>query len=224
MKSELRWLGGCALAALLALPAACSSDSGEETETEKEKEKECGGFLDEAPQAEVTVRIRNEGAAPVFLFGADCTSDIDVLLTDPVGNERWHRSGACVLTCEYLQEGEIYDCSCGGPPAIKVAPGGVYETNWTGTYREERVMPDSCYLDPAHTLPSCPQNVAAPAGDYVVGVRGYATIDCYGSGACDCTADANGVCELDGDPTGDVALREAQVSFPTDMMVEIVFD
>ena len=92
------------LALLLIVPIACG-----EPEPSGPDDPLCDEWNDEAPVNDVTVRIRNDTANPIYLGSGQqtCESWIDVFLSDADGNAVSFRNSICGGTCEDLREGLV---------------------------------------------------------------------------------------------------------------------
>ncbi len=183
---------------------------------------------DTSTPAAVTVRIRNDGSAPIYLGSASggCTPYIDLLLSRGGDNVPFHTDASCTGTCELLQQGELA-CTdeCAVPPLIYIEPGGSYEETWAGTVFQHRDdMPEGCYFDASYASGGCQQIVVAPDGDYVFTVNAWDDMgDCAGPESCECTPDVDGSCAMYNfiPPAGTPRQASASFRYPDDTTVEI---
>jgi hypothetical protein len=216
-------------AAVATMAALGACDSTVETEPD---DPFCDDYREQAPTQSVTVTIRNEGATPIYLGSTGCSTAIDVLLQDAAGQPRDWQPNQCFFSCELLQESSDWGCTadCPQPPLIFVAPGGSYETSWSGTYREQVAMPAACYAgaNPVDASDNtCAQTVVATAGDYTLTVNAWDELQGCENATCGCTPDVNGSCKLetyeawlDGEPRS----ASATVSYPSANTIDVVFN
>jgi hypothetical protein len=112
------------------------------------------------------------------------------------------------------------NCNFSTPTTFLLEPGATREATWDGVGQfranDEWSMPCHCYSKIGYPGAACDRVVTAPEGLYRIDALGYAECD-------DCACDDEGVC------TGKTAGVEATatpvtMSFPTDTLVEVVFD
>jgi len=173
------------------------------------------------------VRVQNNRSTPIYLGdpNAGCGPTPVFALSDASGTPVEQYPGGCGNTCEQLQhQGDYCTGACMMPILVRINPAGSYDSNWAGTVFEARDMPLACYFDQSFTPQTCDQRLVAETGSYTVKVEAYADASCN-VGSCDCTPDANGSCEVSsgGQPTGAALGSQAQISFPNDSLVEVVF-
>ena len=213
---------------LVGAPVACTSTVDDPGDT-----VDCQSFADESTHLAVSVVIRNDTGAPLFLGnGNTCSYDITLLLADPDGQPRtWRADGVCDFTCESLQDhGAECPAICPIAPVIYLAPGGSHVEEWTGLYHEPRTMSEACWHSYEYSADGqCLQLVTAPDGDYTFTARGWTDVDGCDGGSCLCTPDASGSCELDSMQSATLTSgtgRDASATLrhPSETTVEIVFD
>jgi hypothetical protein len=194
---------------------------------------DCEGFADAPVDGPVSVVIRNDTGAPLFLGDDDaCSYNIELELADADGQPLvWRGDGLCMFTCEHLQQsGAGCPAICPIPPLVYIEPGGSYTDEWTGRYREERVMPESCWLEPDYSgTGRCDQLITAPDGDYRLTARAWTALDNCDADPCLCTPDPSGSCLIDSMGSASVTTSTAReatttVTYPSQTSVEIVFD
>ena len=204
------------LASLTAAAPACKND------VETDEEALCGPYDDQAAEAEVLVRVHNQGTEPIYLGGSGCGTWIDLLLADAQGTDLTWRVDSCTFTCEELRREGDFACAagCAMPPTYMVAPGGYYETSWSGTYLSQEPMPSDCYGGVDHPT-TCQQQIVAPAGSYSVTVNVWDQVSCDVD-PCTCTPDAQGSCPLDYAWSSDTPRQaSATVSYPDELGIDI---
>lgn len=183
----------------------------------------CADYLDQSGQ-EVTVRIKNETSAPVFMGGSNDCGPVEVFaVKDPTGADVKLFAGGCGHTCEALQQhGNYCTGACMMPALIRIDPGGHYDRKWSGTVFEQKQMPSECYVDLNTAMDSCEQRVAAPAGDYGFFTSAATSASCNG-GSCDCAPNAAGSCEIAGGGQLGTTLMSAaaKLAFPSESLVEL---
>jgi hypothetical protein len=175
----------------------------------------CAPFADEHGLSSVVIRFRNPTSAPVYL-PAVCGGarfNINPAVTDP--SVTYGYGTTCLQTCEQLWTDPPYACDACAPTLVRVEPGGTREMLWDGTgLTHTTAMPSACYASP--DLDGCSRVVAAPSGNYVVGVMSYT--QCIG----DCVCEGEGVC-FNATGGGDTYLNEVALSFPSQSLAELIF-
>lgn len=157
----------------------------------------CTDFADQSAPGPVTIRIVNQLPKPIYLGGGNTCSPEPVYdLQGPSGPVPMF-AGGCGNTCEALQQhGDWCADACLIPPVIVIAPGGSYDTSWTGNTYETLSMPLACYFEPQYAPPTCGRRLEAPAGTYGAFVTAADSISCNDVAICSCTPSAQGSCEI----------------------------
>lgn len=219
---------GVAVFGMMALGLAASA-AGCKSEVDP-GEVSCDEYVDAAPAAEVTVRFRNDGAAPIYVGSTGGCGDVPPFaIRDEAGVAHPFYLGACAYSCEDLQEHDgVCAADCAIPPVFLVAPGGHYDMTWNGTVLETVEMPDACFASAQGG--ECQQVVVAADGTYELSGEVFSeATGCDPSGGtepCTCTPSADGWCQLDYTASVGGAPRTATatLAFPGGSLVEIVFE
>jgi hypothetical protein len=187
----------------------------------------CEDFLDQIPPPEgVTLRLVNATNQPIYLGGENNCGPNDLFqLQGPNGAIRL-RAGGCGHTCEALQQhGDWCADACMLPPVVLIAPGGHYDTSWSGTTFEPFDMPESCYFEPQFAPPTCDRQLIAPAGDYLATSQAFGELLCTDVGICPCIPGPTGSCEIQygATPTGESIAGKASFAFPSESLIELTF-
>jgi hypothetical protein len=176
----------------------------------------CTTYADESGQKTVTVRFKNQTSQPIYLPGMCSGVQYAIRPTGGDDGTSYVYETSCLQTCEELQTDYPFDCGACAPLTYKLDAGQSLDVTWSGTHIQHGIsMQQQCWFDTP--LGTCSQIHAAAAGQYTVDVMGYS--QCSG----DCTCDPSGSCY--GDPSGLMAYpNPASFSFPSDDLVEVVFD
>jgi len=210
-----------AMASLMA--AACDSNVTDFDEN-SDAGPSCQSFEDEPLPGAVIATVRNEGSAPIFLAGAGCTTDIELSVTDPDGQDRVWQGDNCTFTCEELQESAgVCTASCSVPPVIMIAPGGSYDIDWNATLFEDAEMPEACFLLPRSPGPQgCFQRRVAADGNYTLSTTVWSEV--FDFDDVKCHPGPTGACQLDGfaQVTGSARKVSGWISYPSKTNVDII--
>ncbi|MCB9567440.1 MAG: hypothetical protein H6710_09575 [Myxococcales bacterium] len=222
-------------AALLCLTmTACS---GAEAGTEGESGEVCEDLRDAAPGEALSVRIRNDGAEPLFLeigrpAGDGYFNTRPFELFEVASATLLDLGGVCSasFSCEELIDGNPICGACDpGPPfeprPIKIAAGATYSPPaWDGRAWTDATIPGAC-VDPACAMfpdgGACQRQVEI-SGELKVSARAGRSIACA-SGTCECEPGPEGWCMVDGQGTIDASAVEAEITYPGTQTVDLVF-
>ena len=186
----------------------------------------CETFEDTTEASPLSVRVTNDTIANIYVTADDCDTTPYPDLFDADGKALVYRNhGNCGFTCEMLQSGPPVCTAeaCAAPPVVVIAPGGSFEMGtWNGTVLDSTEMPLACHFEPFDDRGSCDQRIAAPAGDYEVGVRIYSAIECIGE-SCSCDF-VDGSCQIpfEAAVVGEPRVQKVAVTHPGDDVVDVV--
>jgi hypothetical protein len=186
----------------------------------------CAPFEDVTPSPEVTVHLRNRGAASVFLQRVSLCDPLPLFeMAGPDADTpvTWMR-GSCAFTCS-----EAIDGSCGCPAfcaedaVLMIAPGGTHTLTWSGASYGQAALPQACATDVCG--PQCLVQQQAADGTYTLRARGAtAAAACADPNACTCTPNAEGWCDVPASSLGaEPVLATASLEYPGATEVELVF-
>src|SRR5688500_14393895 len=112
---------------------------------------------------------------------------------EPVRSPRRERRGVdvkaeiCPASCRDVLDDVACGCSFVGVcPAtlVRIAPGGVYDSAWSGAVQGMTTLPDACVPDECW-FTDCQVASQAPAGTYTLGSRHSKSIPCGPDCLCD---------------------------------------
>ena len=213
--------GSVRLLLLLAL-VGCTVDGSDEP---------CEAFFSTAkPMASddpVTIIVRNDSAAPVYLAmhsggGGAVGFRRNALRLTPAGADAAlvTAPNVCDFSCEDYNNDQCGNqCSDDGHPPgpILLQPGETFTGGWSGLYFGRVQLPDHCLPDSCSSGLECGRWLEAEPGDFTAAVtvaKGWSCID----PACACTVNADGWCQLDSfDAQGgaiDPVALSAELAFP----------
>jgi hypothetical protein len=187
---------------------------------------DCAALAADETGTPVPVRIVNQTGSDLYLYLDNDCGETPFRIKDPNGDELlWSDGGSCDQTCA------DFDCictvTCAHPPLARIAANGTATVTWKGVVREQRTLPASCIEPSSFCTPGEPCRADVVPKQFpltFVGV-GWTELMC-GSGTCDCTPDANGVCTYDfgvgASPTGD-ALEATATLAAGGAAVDLVF-
>jgi hypothetical protein len=165
----------------------------------------------------VTVTVRHEGSAPIFVVPDGCFGSLAFEIVDSGGIAVPYLLDECEpRTCDGFVAST--DCSvscpnCGAPNAARIDPGATGESGWSGTRLIEMDLSSACA--PASECPAtCLRPEQAPPGTYEIRLVGYHTC----TGPCEC----DGVPPLGGEQLSDSIVFGNTIDYPTQTSVEIV--
>jgi len=193
----------------------------------------CESFEDET-SSEITIRISNETAEPIFLGPTEsglCSSgDLPAFeIVDPSSRPRKTELSLCEWTCEDEQDG-IGGCppACLTTHVLRIDPGGSFDSVWSGVFFDRVEMPAACHFEPDQSANrECLKATAAPAGLYRVRAQGWSDVECDDGADCECPDDAGaGSCLLASGRKvmGTSRLVTVEHTYPTPDLVEIRFE
>ncbi len=183
--------------------------------------EECPDPSDE-PGPEVTVEIRNDGDAPIYINESLC----DGTLLEITGPSPWPhvlrtQLNPCEFTCDMAappQEVLCESCSlCSDLGVTMLAPGASMFTSWSGVdYR-----PYQLALNCQNCGETCTATARAEDGGYTITVPAYTEVaDCT---ECTCTPNEHGICEVYGAPAGQQMMAKASVNYPSQQYIALTF-
>lgn len=186
----------------------------------------CAPFEDVRPSPEVTVVLRNGGAAPVFLSHVSECDDVPLFeMSGPDADTpvTW-MAGTCGITC-----GQALAGACGCPAicaeatVLMIEPGGQHTLTWSGATYGPVMLPDACASESCG--PQCLAQTQAAAGTYTLRARGATTAtSCADPDVCTCTPNLEGWCDVPATGLGPETVEAtAQLAYPSATMVEVVF-
>jgi hypothetical protein len=211
----------------IGLAVGCVLACGPEAST---GEPLCEGLENEMHGEPVTVTIRNDGEAPIYLVEQYYCVSSFLTIEDPSGQAVEWRSDGWVISCEDLAGPSP---SCGGPACfvetVRIDPGGQYGQSWPGYVHDPKMLDPSCTLN--DELGGCGttcfiERTPTP-GTYRFSVEAATELDC-GDAACpECENDhGTGACSIYLDNTlgSDRITASAEVAYPGTTSTEIVFE
>ncbi len=169
----------------------------------------CAAFDDEAGTF-VSVLIRNETSAPIYLGQSMVTCGIDPFFSVvDSGGAPLPQPGGCRVSCLLARTQGVGGCPaiCAFPSSIQLEPGETLQTSWDGLFQVQGSLPGSCtsFESPSATV-SCDQAKRISAGTFTFSARAGTAIDCSqttGAGQCSpCTEIGNGGCSTPGSLVG----------------------
>lgn len=218
MFNALGPLGAVFLCLSAASLGACNGGS---TETEGETSGVCEDLFSggrPAPE-EVPVVLRNTTGAGIWVrYSYPRSGDNlhQVIQIVPAGGavSLVTAPTACDFPCTSYKSTCEVSCTDNGPELwpLYIAPGGVYETSWSGQHFPRMPLPSECAS--CQGSPLCGRWAAAAAGEY------EARIDYSPAGACaecTCTPNEQGWCFPDGpasESLGEMVTLSAPLTFP----------
>lgn len=215
------------LCALGASSVACSS---EVTTGGSSGGEACSDYRAPAspPWTKVTVRLRNNTLAPLYLGSQGGCGLTPFTLKDAGGDALLWRAEACSPTCEAQQSGScVCDLDCALPPVFLIPAGGAYETTWEGSIFARASMPATCFKDPSCAAGGCLLEQSAPTGVLELSATLWDTVtDCpMGMAGCACDPGAQGYCQIDGvaQVGGTQRSGSSKLMYPGAKLVEVVF-
>jgi hypothetical protein len=138
---------------------------------------DCSAYKDGTPLGALTITVKNNRAAPVYIMGGECSSSFSVSAPDLM-NTVADRT-IVDLTCEQSQKISSFPLDCLTPGQLEIAPGGTAKLAWNGLLYQQVKMPDGCYLPGAVPRPTqCLQGVAPKMGALEASVRVYRSAQC----------------------------------------------
>lgn len=173
----------------------------------------CEHLVSKGEASPVTIRIRNDREAVVWLTSGDCMEEY-VFVEDAAGN--FFRGNHCLHRCEASLLGE---CGCLGncPRAetVAVSPGGTFATQWLGWVVDgaQQVASAECAANGCGG--ECSLIMPPADGQMRISISSASALDC--GDECECTPNREGYCFPHGYPEtdgGGVAIHEFQVDWP----------
>jgi hypothetical protein len=183
----------------------------------------CDPSTPEIPDA-VTITIRNDDTEPRYLAETTgCVVGAVFGLTRAGSDQPLSWLVEHCATCSAAIEGACAcPAACPVDAAIRIDPGGVYVSQWTGAIATPvELSPECAHPDCGN---QCTAIIEAEPGQYVARVVAGRTIDC-GGGACDCVDEQApaGWCRVNGTASGEDAITvEREFQYPSGISIELV--
>ncbi|MBZ5709260.1 hypothetical protein [Nannocystis pusilla] len=197
----------------MALAIACGDDVGDQTgtgstsgatsEVTDPTEPTSGGAGDVCEDPSdvgigpvVAVHLRNDGDANIFVEAlSGCPGATPYDLRDANDAVVQSKSDVCPASCRNVLENGGCECSNVGVcpvSVVRIAPGGVYDSAWSGAVHGTAMLPATCLPDGCEAT-SCQIEEQAPAGTYTLASRYSKSIPCSPD-LCSCEASSEGWC------------------------------
>jgi hypothetical protein len=183
----------------------------------------CDPSTPEIPDA-VTITIRNDDTEPRYLAETTgCVMGAVFGLSRAGSDEPLSWIVEHCSTCSAVIDGACAcPADCPADAAIRIDPGGVYVSQWTGGIATPVELSPECAHPDCGS--QCTAIVEAEPGQYVARVVAGRTIDCFG-GACDCVDEQvpAGWCRVNGTTSGEDAITvEREFQYPSGISIELV--
>jgi hypothetical protein len=173
----------------------------------------------------VTVRVRNNSAAPRYLGSGDGCIEVPFRIRDSSGKDLVWKLGSCALNCDQLSDG-FCGCTTDCPPVsvYMIPPGSALEATWSGSIFEEKSVPESCFAALGCGRTTCLREQAAPQGPLELTASLWPSAKGCDPSGCTCDPGANHFCKLDHVATldGEPETASAMRTDPSAKLVEIV--
>lgn len=185
----------------------------------------CEDPAEEVVGPTVTVTVRNAGAADIFVRGHGFCGDPIFTVNDADDDPLITWIGAdCPPSCSVvLQHGE---CGCNdigcAPGVVKIAPGGAFVDSWSGG-RFDIIQPPAACVPESCVGQSCSVRRQTEPGTYTVAAHANSAFVCT-IGDCACEPGAEGWCVVPDVELDPVATVAAELHYPDDGAVELVFE
>lgn len=195
-----------------------------------------GGYCDvqgDGAGPTVVIRIVNKTAQDLYLGSPTpgCSGYQAFNVLNSVGTTLKSALGECEFTCSQIEgwgSNPVSGCACAGdcaaPTVTKIAPGGVYTTQWDGSIYSSANVPKGCAQDGCTEGPCVYQQPIA--GPIDLQATAYPDVTGCDPAACSCAPGADGTCvlPLPATVTGAPSTAIAKVANVTASTVDIVFD
>jgi hypothetical protein len=171
----------------------------------------------------VTITVRHEGSAPVWVPAASCAGLVRLEILDENFQDMFSAGSNCSPTqCHEFLGSD--DCTlgcddCGVPAVVRIDPGATIAINWPGGFGAELEMTAACApgIDCQRT---CLRPTQAPAGNYGITLSGFR--ECTGPCECDVPA-PDGWCPIwEQVETAELTLFTVSLQYPDVTAIDVV--
>ena len=155
----------------------------------------CDAFNDAKDPIQLTLRVKNEGLAEVFLAVPCLPPAAPRITAEHNGSAIAVETSDCDATCGEDRLDVDPKCPSHGC-VVRIDPEGQFEWSWAATELVSATMPSECYHASNIVENECPQRVALDGGTLSVSVDIFPSDgdpDC----ACALATDTDGACEVD---------------------------
>ena len=171
----------------------------------------------------VAVMIRNDGAVPLFIRTQSFCADVLPVALFAGDAEIQISRGLCDFPCSEALTG---DCGCPAGCAdpsdvVQIFPGGVYTDTWSGVRVVPFELDAGCVTENCGAM--CTADRQTPPGSYTMRATATSAVNNC-EPPCTCTANADGWCIFEAEPTGADIVVEAVLDYPAQTAAMLTFN